>query len=186
MEYANGRMTAGVPSLLPQRRRRLDTVCRTRDTDRRNLRQKIERERITTAPDGGRPVTSIEAQLGRPMTSQQVSQKLSRLNSNLHFERSLSDPTKMGIYLLGETKRFICGMEFGFMPEFSVRHSEQIEVPSPSLDGTKEKVDRIVRETRGWRTVLARLVRAGIIRLAEAEKAFAFSRDSKNWKELTT
>lgn len=187
MEYAKGRMTAGLPALLPGKRRKWDTVYRTRDTDRRNLREQYERDSATTSPDGGHAVTSLEQQLGRPMTSQQVIQRLEKLNPYLHFEVSISDPTKMGIYRLSpEGKRFICGMERGFMPEFSVRHGEDIEMPSPDLDGTKKTVRRITRETRGWRTVLARLVRAGLLRVPDIERTFAFSRDSKNWKELTT
>lgn len=183
MEYANGRMTAGLPGLLPQIRRRKDTTVRTRHIDRLNLQQQYERDFITTAPDGDRTVTSLEAQLGKPMTSQQVIERLKRINSRLHFEISLADPTKMGIYLVGPSKQFICGMERGFMPEFSVRHSEEIEMPSPDLDGTKKKVKRITRETRGWRTVLLRLMKARIITISDVYAHFALSRDSKNWKE---
>ena len=187
MEYARGRMTAGLPGLLPDKRRRLDTVMRTRDTDGRNLQEQYLRDFETTAPDNGRSTTSLEQQLGRPLTSRQVIDRLKRMNPRLHFEPSLSDSTKMGIYLPVEgSKRFICGMERGYMPEFSVRHAEEVEIPSPDLDGTKKKVNRIVRETRGWRTVLARLIRAGLVRIPDCERNFNFSHDSANWKGLTT
>ena len=187
MEYLNGRMTAGIPSLLPGRRRKMDTVVRTRHVDSQNLRQQYERDFATTAPDGERPVTSLEAQLGKPLTSQQVIALLSRLNPSLHFEVSLADSTKMGIYRLSpEGKQFVCGMERGFMPEFSVRHAEEIEMPDPDLKGGKVKVRRITRETRGWRTVLARLIHSGIVRQVDAEQCFPMGRDSRNWKALTT
>ena len=180
-------MTAGIPSLMPDKRRKWDVVTKTRHTDSQNLRDQIAKDSLTTAPDGDRPVTSLASQLGRPMTSQQVIEKLKKLNSSLHFEVSIADSTKVGIYRLSpEGKKFICGMERGFMPEFSVRHGEDIEIPDPDLRGGSVKARRITRETRGWRTVLARLVRAGLVRLSDVERCFAFGRDSKNWKELTT
>lgn len=180
------KVTAGIPSLTPAKRQAIDTTVRTRAQTEILLSEKLRKDSDTVAPDGGIPTTSAEAQLGRPLFAAQVCERLRRCNSNFYFEVSKHDSTKMGIYILEPAgKRHICGMEAGIMPEFSVRHTRYEEVP---LDGEIKKILTFADETRGWRTVLARLLRARLITEAQVQQHFAPTkgRDSKNWQQLTT
>lgn len=131
----------------------------------------------TIAPDAGFDTTSAEAQLGRPLLSSEVQKRLKKLNPSLSFERSIADPSKIGIYVadgisnlgtLYAGRKFVLGMEAGMTPEFSVRQT----------DGTK-----ITKEIRGWRTVLVRLIRERLIGRGAAEVMFniAGGRQSENW-----
>ena len=137
-------------------------------------------------PDGDIPTTDAEAQFGRGMSSFKVIEKLKRLNGLLHFEVSKADPTKIGIY--GMTG-FIMGMEREESPEFSIRKFKKVKqlVPQgPEREAVWEEHLEFVGEVRGWRTVLARLIRAGLIGQAAAEVEFEVykGRDSKNWQNL--
>lgn len=131
----------------------------------------------TIAPDAGFDTTSAEAQLGRPLLSPEVQKRLKKLNTGLFFERSIADPSKIGIYIydgasnpgtIWAGRRFVLGMEAGMNPEFSVRQT----------DGTK-----ITKEVRGWRTVLVRLIRERLIGRGAVEVMFniAGGRESENW-----
>ena len=150
----------------------------------------------TTAPDASFDVTNLLQQMGRPLTTQQVMERLGKINRNFYFEVSNACASRMGIYLItpmkDETtggirtgKRFLCGMENGYMPEFSVRHSEMEEFPRMFPDVGTELVPVMKSETRGWRTILARLIKLRVITLTQAEKWFdlPLGRGSKNWKE---
>jgi hypothetical protein len=194
---ATGRekVSAGNPSLLPERRRQIELSLRTRDHDRRNLQIKVANDAASVAPDGDLDTTSLERQLGQPLSSAQIIQRLERCNPDLHFEPSFSDHTKMGIYLIENRpdpvtgkppwKRFICGFERGFSPEFSVRHFKTERVPDPDFRGNWQEIKTFDSETRGWRTVLARLIRSGLITEPQVVKYFPLGRDSKNWQVLT-
>ena len=62
----------------------------------------------------------------------------------------------------------------------------QLVPQGPERQATWEEHMEFVGEVRGWRTILARLIRAGIIGQAAAEKEFEVykGRDSKNWQTL--
>ena len=188
--------TAGIPSLSGRKRQLQEVVERTRQLQAEQYAAQLEADAATVAPDGQFDTTNFQAQLGRPLTSSELIRLLQRCNPNLAFERSHSDPTKMGVYVhvyerdpdnLCSSprwqKRFVCGAEWGWMPEFSVRHTEEAEIPSP--DGPQKQV-AFKRETRGWRTVLARLIRARIINPASVDREFfPPNRGSANWHFLT-
>jgi hypothetical protein len=86
-------------------------------------------------------------------------------------------------------------MEAGIMPEFSVLHKQTKEVPNPDAFGNTEPtrdhnwntVDTFSGETRGWRTILIRLMRASLITRLDVEKYFSWtpSVESANWYEKT-
>jgi hypothetical protein len=165
------------------------------------MQQEIESNTVTVALDAGRPVNDLQAQLGKPLTSQQVQDKLKQANPNLIFERSIAYPELTGVYLktwernatgaLQEIKKHLFGMESGIMPEFSVRHITRKRVPNPELFGRKEatrevdwiEVETFLAETRGWRTVLVRLLHMGLINRWHVEKHFGWnpSKESENW-----
>lgn len=161
---------------------------RTRAFSLQSARDQAARDAATVDPDNGSQVTDTLAQVGRPLDAPEVQRRLLLLNPNLIFERSRACPEKTGIYLPApsspyhpEGRRFICGMESCWMPEFSVRHTRQ----ETGLDNSLHLV--MDGETRGWRTVLARLIRERLITLPQAERAFALTRgrSSRNWQMVT-
>jgi len=171
----------------------------------RLLAHDIDSNSVTVGQDNGTDVTNLIAQIGRPMTSQQVIGKLKKCNERLHFVPAPAFPDKIGIYLLRpgfmhggslETNYIhICGMSHPILPEFSVRHSIKVKKPSKDIfsssksGGTPDwvEVPTIVDETRGWRTVLVRLLHAGLINRLDVETHFGWtpSRDSENWYKQT-
>ncbi len=178
------------------------------DKRQRQLAEELHNHQVTVEPDAGYDISNMLMQIGRPMGSQQVIEKLKKCNSSLYFEVSKSDPSKIGIYLLdpggvvyvnprGEvlTLKHICGMESGIMPEFSVIHKTQTKVANQELFGRTEatrevawkKVDTFLSETRGWRTVLVRLLHAGLITRLNVEQHFGWtpSRESQRWHRQT-
>lgn len=133
----------------------------------------------TLADDAGRKVTDRE-QAGRWLSPLKFKKALKHLNPKLSFEVAHADPSKTGIYFcdgvsnegtLYHGLRFICGMESGYSPEFSIR---------------LEKNGAMTKEVRGWRTVLATLIRARLIEKYEAETLFKvhFGRESENWQKF--
>ena len=174
----------------------------------RQLAEELHNHQVTVEPDAGYDISNLMAQIGTPLSSQQVMERLKKCNSRLYFELSPSDPTKIGVYLQdpsgvvyvnprGEvlTLKHICGMESGIMPEFSVIHKTQAKVANQELFGLKEAtrdvpwkvVDTFLSETRGWRTVLVRLLHGGFINRADVEKHFGWtpSRESQRWYDQT-
>jgi hypothetical protein len=176
-DYSAQRVTAGLPELMPEQRARQSYVERQRFKSNVLVADATEKQAELTAPDGERPTTIAEAQLGRPMTSAEIIKRLKKLNGNLLFERSNADPSMMGIYYPDSSvtggRRFLLGFEFGYSPEFTING--------------KDATGRY-KETRGWRQVVARLARIGYITLASAEVAFDIPAgpQSKNWHTLTT
>lgn len=181
-----------------EKHKRATVFERTRQISDDAVKKDWEGNFVTHAPDGDRPVTSLEAQLGRPLSRLQVEQRLKKCNPNLFIETSKADPTKAGIYrvasipdelgVIRSQKQFLTGMESGFSPEFSVRHIEYEEVPNPSCPGEMTKRPKFKGETRGWRTVLAALIRSKNLVAGDANREFEINRgqQSKNWHLLTS
>ena len=152
---------------------------------------------VTHAPDGDRPTTTLEAQLGRPLSRLQFEQRLKKCNPDLFVEVSNNFPDKAGIYVMDglpddlgvirKQKRFVTGIQNGFMPEFSVRHVEYEDVPNPSCPGEMTKRQKFVGETRGWRTALRTLIKSRLVSGSSVEKNFETNKgqESKNWQALT-
>lgn len=173
----------------------------------RALAEDIESNQVTVEPDGGVDISDAMAQMGRPMTSEQVIAKLKLCNSKLYFERAKSDPSKIGVYLLDPkgtvyvnpqgdvlVLKHICGMEAGVMPEFTVIHKTTKRVTNPELLGQNvgrdvpwKIIETYADQTRGWRTVLVRLLHAGLITRGDVDKHFGWvpSRDSERWANQT-
>lgn len=181
-----------------KRHKKIGVFERTKQLGDNAVKHDWETNSVTHAPDGERPTTSLEAQLGRPLSRTQIEQRLKLCNPNLFTETAKANPKKAGIYIvqrlpdelgvLRSQKKFITGMESGFSPEFSVRHTVDEEVPNPSCPGEITKRKKFIGETRGWRTVLATLIRSGFLDSASATKHFETNKgqESKNWKILTT
>lgn len=176
------KITAGIPGLSPEYREAVSSNEKNKQLHEDAAREALMKSDAAIEDDGGADTTNLLSQMGRGMDSGEVIRRLRKLNSNLIFEVAKSYPEYTGIYVMDRTpegvpfKRHICAMQTVFSPEFSVRHSKDTGMGK-----------QFSHETRGWRTVGLRLVRAGLINLTAFEKAFAITqgRSSKNWQTLT-
>ena len=179
-----------------------------RQERRAALDKEIRSNTISVEDDAGRDTSSLLAQMGRPLTSQEVQRRLHLCNPSLIFVRNPRYPELTAVYIerdertqagTGEKKRkHVCGMESGIMPECSVLHKTKIKVGNPDILGHGDKmipreamkwmeVETFYAETRGWRTVLLRLMKADLITRWHVEQYFGWSPslDSKKWHDQT-
>ena len=81
--------------------RQIERTLREKEIDRQaNALQDAESKRLAAVAgtDGGVPTISAEAQLGRPLTRQQIIDRLTRLNPNLRFYQSIKYPDIGAVY----------------------------------------------------------------------------------------
>lgn len=171
------------------------------------LEQEILSNTVSVCDDAGYDRSCLLAQMGRYLTSAEVQRRLHLCNPRLVFERAINFPELTGVYIEidertaagGWTKRkiHICGMQSEMMPEFSVLHYTTKRVPNPEViaGGGKEvardavkwiEVKTFYAETRGWRTVLIRLLHLKLITRGDVDKYFEPpSRDSEKWATET-
>jgi hypothetical protein len=138
--------------------------------------------------DGDYLVTDALQQMGRPLSSQELIARLSRMNPQLVFEQSRNFPHVGGVYVIDPAanlndldercrgRRHIVGMEWtGISPEFTTRKVEKDKFGKPQMTG----------QVRGWRTILMRLIKEKLIAVTEAERVFSIAkgRDSQRWYE---
>lgn len=163
---------------------------------KKQLEQEIASNLASVRKDAGTDTSNLLAQMGHPLESSEVQKRLKLCNPNLVFERSINFPELTGVYLLKDgIKKHICGMESGTMPEFSVLHKTKKKVANPDLLGIEKPtrevdwkyVDTFLDETRGWRTVLLRLLKAGLINEGHVRKHFEWNptRSSEIWHTQT-
>lgn len=165
-----------------------------KDKQKRILSEAERKRDEVLAMDGGYEVDSWEQQAGRPLHSSKIIEKLTRMSPLVSFERSVADKTKMGIYFRDNIsnlddayyrgRRFVCGFEAGISPEFSIAHVKEVAFyneQTEKQDYRKEWAGQV----RGWRKVLAVLIKAKIISRSAAEKEFDIlkGRESKKWYE---
>lgn len=172
---------------------------------KQELEQEIRSNTISVGDDAGRDTSSLLAQMGRPLASAEVQRRLHLCNPKLIFIVAPLHPELTGIYIEKDEKLLtggfakrrihVCGMESGVMPEFSVLHQTMKRVPDPELlgqvvtrDAVKWKeIPTFYAETRGWRTVLLRLMKAQLITRGDVEKHFGWtpSKESEKWHSQT-
>lgn len=179
-----------------QRTTKQDKVALTRATHDQHLKDAEKRATDTVAADGDMNVMDMHQRLGRSYMGTALIKVLSRLNSNLIFERSLADNTKVGIYIMKDVRNpqtwswsrkrvFIVGMEAHINPEYSVIVPQTERVPTDPHGGEKD-ILKYGREIRGWRTVLFRLLKAGLLTEPQIESVFKVSQNnakSKHWQD---
>lgn len=164
------------PALSPEKRFQGDKQNFLRAKQRAAFLEGESRKKAATVELDGRSRTNKQAQLGHALPWYVITERLSKLNSSLIFEASRGDSTKMGIYVSDsrvqpEGKRFICGFEKGISPEFSIAE----------VDASGE-TKAIVK---GWRTVLASLIKERLINATGAFLLFGPpTRASKNWQAM--
>ena len=176
------------------RQRRADNALIAQERMRSLLRSDIRNKEVTTANDGELCTTSLDQQLGTPLSSAQVIERLKKMNASLVFEVAIASPDKMGVYVIENApdpvtnisprKRYVTGMMRAFMPERTVRHVKQERVLGD--DGQWKTVEVYKTETRGWRRVLSDLLRQRLITTGQIERYFPPNLDSQAWKNLTT
>lgn len=172
------------------------------------LVREIESNTVSIRDDNGYDTSSLLEQMGRPLKSEEVQRRLHLCNPRLIFERSIRYPELTGVYIEKDErtaagtwekrKVHLFGMESGILPEFSVLHQTVKRVPNPELvAGGGKQIDRdavkwkevptFLGETRGWRTVLVRLLHLELITRSQVEEHFGWtpSRDSQRWAEMT-
>ncbi len=170
-----------------------DLVEKTRDFDDAAARDNAKREADTMTPDkAGMDITDAEQRVGRSMSAWTFQQKLQKIREFLVFERSNADPSITGVYIQSNVYDpnlykgrlvFICGMGSGVMPEFSIIETEEYEVPTANGPVIER---RMKCEVRGWRSVLAALLKARILSAYDIEKNFHVSlgKDSQRWQQV--
>lgn len=164
-----------------------DLLAMQKEISRQRLLEDLEKS--VESEDGIIDTSDSGAQMGRPLPASTIQRWLTYCNPSLVFEVSKSDRSKTGIYHIeGGEKRFVCGMESGVSPEFSIRHMKDKQIPDPNNPLEWLTIKTFYRETRGWRTILARLLREGLITEPALEKYFQVSRgrSSEKWQTLTT
>jgi hypothetical protein len=137
-----------------------------------------EKDKEALAPDAGRDRANAFAQRGWQLTGHQIIERLKKLNSRLIFQPSVNTSGKTtGIYIedlsLGVKGLRYLGISFQteMNPEFDV-----IEDQEGAMYGSCKE--------RGWRTVLARLIRERLITEYSAETVFGIpSHDSERWMQ---
>ena len=180
------RVTAGLPAVDPMKRFQLECRERTREKQRAAIAEAEIKREAAVAPDASfRPTTSWDAQRGLTLHSSELIRRLSILNPSLWFERHPYISSVMAIYVRGEEgKKFICGFEAEYSPEFEVRLYHEEETAVGWGDDIHLETVKVCDGTiRGWRTVLSRLIKAGLITQPGAERMFgAPTHESRFWK----
>lgn len=179
-----------------RRQRQRTKALEQAEHQRQLLLSHIRAKEVTVATDGGLCTSSLEQQLGTPLSTQEVLRRIRLMNPDLIFEVSIRYPDRIGIYVqekrphilaLDKTldKRMIVAMQIGMMPERTVRHVKRVRVPVPGREVAWQDVEEFAGQTRGWRTVLLRLLEAGLISPAQIDRYFPPNLNSRNWQRLT-
>lgn len=158
------------------------TIERNRERLRNAQREFFERDAAAKAGDGNRPLNTLEAAMGKPLHSNDIIKRLRSLNPGLYFEKSRATG-RWGIYIHDSASvgtpdapfvRYL-GMSIGdgINPEFT-----------PRLVNEKNELTSI---SAGYRTVLARLIRMGLVSEPQVIRAFGHPTwSSEKWKTATT
>lgn len=176
----------------------------------RALAQEIASNTVSVKIEDGADCATLAARIGRPLTTAEVIRRLKLCNSRLVFERANNFPEMTGMYLdtvernpagtLVPKKMFLFTLSSGeVMPEFEVAHIVMKRVPNPEVVGVMGgtevprdavhwiEIPTVVDLTRGWRTVLVRLLRAGLVTKGDLIQHFDWtpSTESANWQAQT-
>lgn len=180
--------------LSPEEIRAGDVLQQQKAETVQRLKDHAKKKEVTVAPDGGADITNREVQAGRKLQASEIRRRLKRINPNLQFEVSRNFPDITGIYLVTNQvdpmtltrpwKRHICGMPTaGDVNEFSTIVPKTVKIPDPTVPLHWQIGQEMDFEVRGYRTVLARLIKESIITESEATLHFGLpSRSSQKWQ----
>lgn len=161
------------------------------------LAQEIAAATVSVNIEDGYDCATLAQRIGKPLATVEVIRRLKAINPNFIAERSINFPDLTGLYIeVDGQKKFLFTMASGdVMPEKEVAHVRIKLVPNPQVvaAGGGAKVDRdmvhwievpeVYDLTRGWRTVLIRLLRGGFVSRGDIALHFEWtpSADSPNW-----
>lgn len=158
--------------------------AKSREAERRSLEREFAPKFLIA--DWDQSVANPERQQGKMKSFLEFEKELQTLNPNIRIIPNGGNPSKALVFH-GSTKLFPCER---IMPEFSVMHAQVEEKPIiydgiVSLDApATETVTRVWREvSRGWRTVLTKLILDGYLSEALVEKKFG-TVDRATWARL--
>lgn len=153
--------------------------------------QELETSSLLDSPDDP---THIERQLGVSLWPGELEAMLQTLDAGLRIQRNPRNPSKAVVVWVHRTddgvkaeELFPC--EWGLMPEYSIMARRTVEVPflghaaepdTPLLAEAEAVGEEL---TRGWRSVLARLVLKRILTPTQVENTFGSS-PRKAWATL--
>jgi len=105
-----------------------------------------------------------EKRMGRPLMSNDLILRVEKLTGRkVWAEDSYRDPEIAGFYTVQKgQKTFLCAFDKGPMPEYSIIMTDAADLP--------------IKEKRGWRTVLTRLLQAGVISWPQVVSGFGDGR----------
>lgn len=153
------------------------------------------REVARNLPVDGFDPTKVHHQMGRAMSWREFVARIKRLNNALQIQDSPSAPDKVAALLYpvvvqtetGGTEnklQFLCAFDKAVLPE----HTVLMPVYERAWDSEKKDFVRTLKTTkftRGWREVLVRMLRAGLVRKADVDVVFPenLSGVRKSWYE---
>jgi hypothetical protein len=171
-DFARGRVTAGVPSLLPEKRAAISNKQRMAFKRDALIGDAEAKKKKAGEGDGNRSRTLKDAS-GMWLNTDEFFKRLFRLKSNTFYcEPTNGYKDRVTIYRLTNNpenpKVYVGAVHKDKIPEFSIFDKEKHSV-----------------KFMGWRTVLLRLITAKIITQAAVETTFGPPRaTSKNWHQL--
>ena len=172
-----------------------DKIRLQREQQKQRLKDERHRNDGLLIPDGATDVTDPLAQKGRALSRHQIMERLTRINPALCYETSLRYPAQGGIYVVENRldpvtgrigcKRFICGIPNGTVNEFSLRLTLPSVIPDPDIALHWQAIQRVDQQTPGWRSILLRLMREGLITPSQTEQEFQITqgRSSQKWQQ---
>lgn len=182
--------------LSPEKRRQVQTIERTRATQKEQVNGEIAKRQSFVAPDGQADVTDAEQQQGRPLLRAELVRKLQKLNPNLMYEQARNYPEFGGLYIENKEidfatnlikvsgKKHLCGFPHEVVSEFDVRLVINDRIPDPDIPLHWIEVPQLEGHIPGWRSTIKKLVNGGYINLTAAETEFEIykGRSSQKWQ----
>lgn len=115
-----------------------------------------------------------EERMGQQMAHNELVRRVCKLNPNIWAEDSLSDANVVGLYTTHKgQKKYLVAFDKGYLPEFSIILTDA--------------ADLAIKEKRGWRTVLTRLLKQDALTWEQVMSVFgdAHGKQSKRWYQNT-
>ncbi len=146
-------------------------------------------------------INNAEERMGRPMWPRELETRLQKMNPNFVFEVIDNNPTHKRLSVVDQRgKHFVAVYENSLMPERSIPRIRTMEVPDPMFTHVDRKDFSSDPEAlkpgwrrvqipwgeskRGWRTVLVRLIQAGLLSAEETEREFGADQ-TPEWHQYT-
>lgn len=170
-DVTRGKVTAGLPSLLPEKRAAIHNQQRMSHKRDSLIAEAEGKKKEAGASDGERKRTLKDAS-GWWLSTEEFIRRLSKLTSVLFFLPTSGFKDRLSIYRQTSNPEhplvYVGAVHKDKIPEFSV---------------FDEKTHAV--KMMGWRTVLLRLVTSKIITQSAVETTFGPPRaSSKNWQKL--